>query len=84
METMLRCFSSLADFEAVGSEDWVEKGKNGETVEGNLLDLIWHQAPQPPPEKSYQDEDGQKAWARIYHERNRKFAEADWEKEKQT
>ncbi|KAK4579877.1 hypothetical protein LTR86_000078 [Recurvomyces mirabilis] len=82
METMLRCFSALADFENVGKADWVESGKNGETVEGNLTDLIWHQPPQPPPEKSYQDEEGQKAWAKIYHERNRKFAEADWKSEK--
>jgi 15-hydroxyprostaglandin dehydrogenase (NAD) len=78
METMLQCFSALADFESVGKEGWVEAGKNGETVEGNLTELIWHQAPAPPPEKSYQDEEGQKAWASIYHERNRKFAEEDW------
>ncbi|TKA83031.1 hypothetical protein B0A55_00830 [Friedmanniomyces simplex] len=78
MSTMMRCFSALADFDDVGKEDWVEKGKSGETVEGNLDELTWHQPPGRPDEASYINEEGQNAWAKIYFERNKNFAAMDW------
>ncbi|KIV82378.1 hypothetical protein PV11_04496 [Exophiala sideris] len=46
MSTIIRAFEELADLANVGDEDWVEKGKNGETVEGNVDELIWHHPPE--------------------------------------
>ena len=40
MSTMMECFSELASLERVGEADWVEKGRSGEVVEGNIKDLI--------------------------------------------
>ena len=82
MSTMLQCFSELADLNDVGNEDWVRTGKFGETVEGNLKDLIWHQPPQQPKSSSYMDEKGLEDWANIYATRNKNFALQDWTNEK--
>lgn len=41
MTTIMRCFSELADLENVNNETWVEGGKNGETVEANLQELVY-------------------------------------------
>ena len=81
MTTIMRCFSELADIDNVNTANWVEGGKNGEAVEGNLKELIYHPAPQRPPSASYQNDNGAKAWLGTYEERNRKFAMMDWEKE---
>ena len=78
MSTMMRAFGELGDLETVGEEDWVERGKNGETVEGSLEELIWHQAPPRREASSYVDEEGMKAWQRAYKDRNVRFAEEDW------
>ncbi|KAK3050563.1 hypothetical protein LTR09_008203 [Extremus antarcticus] len=76
MSTILRVFDELAEFDSIGNDDWVEKGKSGETVEGNLDRLIYHQPPPRPDTSSYSDEEGLKAWDRAYIERNKKFVEA--------
>jgi NAD(P)-dependent dehydrogenase (short-subunit alcohol dehydrogenase family) len=73
MSTMLRCFSELADVDDVANENWVEQGKNGETVEGNLDKLIYHSAPDRPDSSSYSNEEGLKAWNNAYVERNKNF-----------
>jgi 15-hydroxyprostaglandin dehydrogenase (NAD) len=78
MSTMLKCFEELANFEGVGKEDWIETGRTGDAVEGNLDQLIWHHTPHRPEESSYNDEEGARAWARAYTERNRNFALQDW------
>ena len=78
MSTIMQCFSELADLENVADEDWVEKGMAGETVEGNLKDLIWHKAPARPESSTYQNEEGAKAWSKAYVERNKNFAMMDW------
>lgn len=80
MSTMMRCFSELADLDHVSDEDWVEKGPTGETVEGNLSELIWHQHPTRPASASYHNEEGEKVWTKVYLERNRKFGVTDWGK----
>lgn len=80
MATMLRAFDELAEFEKVREEGWVEGGKNGETVEGSLGELIWHQPPGRREESSYVDEEGMLAWRKAYRERNIKFAGQDWMK----
>ncbi|KIW97844.1 uncharacterized protein Z519_01428 [Cladophialophora bantiana CBS 173.52] len=49
MNTILRCFDTLADLRDVGKEDWVERGPAGETLEGNVQDLIWHYPPEKKP-----------------------------------
>lgn len=78
MSTMMRCFSEMASFDQIADEDWVEKGPSGETVEGNLEQLIWHKPPPRPEGASYRNEEGESIWASAYVERNRKFAEEDW------
>ncbi|KAK0256688.1 hypothetical protein LTR29_012414 [Friedmanniomyces endolithicus] len=82
MSTMMRCFSELADLDGVGDAEWVERGKSGETVEGNLEELTWHRAPGKPEGASYINDEGQAAWAKIYFERNKKFAAMEWVKGK--
>ena len=82
MSTIIRCFSELADLESVADEDWVEKGKAGETVEGNIDELIYHKAPERPGQTTYRDVDSEKAWAEIYIDRNRNFAAMDWKSQK--
>lgn len=76
MSTIIRCFDELAQFERVGEQGWVEEGRNGETVEGNLKKLIWHQP--PANESEYTDDKGLEAWTRAYMERNKNFALQDW------
>lgn len=46
MSTIIRCFDVLADLADVSREDWVQRGKTGETVEGNGDELIWHHPPE--------------------------------------
>jgi 15-hydroxyprostaglandin dehydrogenase (NAD) len=48
MSTIVRCFDALADLGDGRHEDWVERGRTGETVEGNVQDLIWHYPPERP------------------------------------
>ena len=79
MSTMMRAFDELAEFARVGEEGWVERGRNGETVEGNLGELVWHRPPGRREESSYVDEEGMRAWTRAYRERNIRFAEEDWQ-----
>ena len=81
MSTIIRIFSELADVDNVSDPDWVEKGPSGETVEGNLKELIHHKAPSRPETSSYQNEEGQKAWTKTYLERNRKFGIQNWDDE---
>ncbi|KAK4901654.1 hypothetical protein LTR27_001426 [Elasticomyces elasticus] len=82
MSTMMRCFTELADFDNVADQDWVQKGKSGETVEGSLDQLMYHKPPGPAEEASYVNDKGLEAWAKIYFDRNKKFAEQDWLKGK--
>ena len=82
MSTIMRCFSELADLENVSDEDWVEKGMTGETVEGNLQELIYHKPPQRPESASHHNEEGEKAWREAYVERNKNFALMDWMNQK--
>lgn len=46
MTTIMKCFDALADLGDVAREDWVDRGRAGETVEGNVHELIWHSLPQ--------------------------------------
>ncbi|GAB7363450.1 hypothetical protein MBLNU230_g3724t1 [Neophaeotheca triangularis] len=78
MSTIMRCYEELADLANVGDAEWVKGGLKGETVEGSLGELIWHREPETD-EASYTDQEGQKAWAKAYEERNRNFALQDWE-----
>lgn len=78
MSTIIRCFDAFASFADVGKEDWVDTGRTGEVVEGNLGDLIWHEAPSRPASSSYMDKKGLEDWANAYRERNRNFAMQDW------
>lgn len=48
MSTIMKCFDVCADLAHAEQPDWVEKGPTGETVEGNVNDLIWHQPPVSP------------------------------------
>jgi 15-hydroxyprostaglandin dehydrogenase (NAD) len=73
MSTIMRVFSELADIDSVGKDDWVEQGKNGETVEGNMDKLIYHRPPPRPEISSYSNEEGMKAWNQAYIDRNRNF-----------
>lgn len=75
MGTILRAFDELALFDGVRSEGWTQRGRTGQTVEGNLGQLIWHTAPNEEEESNH----GEAAWGNIYTERNRRFAMEDWE-----
>lgn len=79
MSTIVRCFVELASLDDAGDEAWVEGGKNGEVVEGNQDGLVYHAAPSRPASSSYLDEDGARAWAAAYQQRNKNFAEQDWQ-----
>ncbi|KAI7087175.1 NAD(P)-binding protein [Hortaea werneckii] len=81
METMLRGFVELGDLDGVVKADWVSTGRTGDVVEGNMQELIWHEAPEKPAASSYMDERGMQDWARAYAERNRNFAMQDWMKQ---
>lgn len=48
METIIRCFDAVALLGGAAKEDWVESGPNGETVEGNGVELVWHHPPTRP------------------------------------
>lgn len=56
MDTIMRCFDAVADLADFSEDDWVERGKSGETVEGNVGDLIWHYPPRPQQQKQHQME----------------------------
>nr|OQO19687.1 hypothetical protein B0A51_10702 [Rachicladosporium sp. CCFEE 5018] len=79
MSTIMRCFEQLNKFEEVGEEDWTSSGLTGATLEGNLGDVITHEAPSRPESSEYLDEEGEKAWVRAYMERNQNFALQEWE-----
>ncbi|KXT14666.1 hypothetical protein AC579_3677 [Pseudocercospora musae] len=74
MSTILRCFSELADLEKSVDGKWVESGRNGEVVEGNLEQLIYHPAPERPQSSSDANPKGIEAWAATYRERNIRWA----------
>ncbi|OAG33885.1 hypothetical protein AYO21_12001 [Fonsecaea monophora] len=65
MSTVIRCFDALADFASVGDNDWVARGKTGETVEANGEEFIWHRPPQPQGGK-FMREAGVLAAAQAY------------------
>lgn len=82
METILRCYDELADLQGIGEEGWVKGGLRGKVVEGTLGELVWHEEAGKEEERaSYVNEEGLKAWTEAYGERNRRFAQMDWEKE---
>jgi 15-hydroxyprostaglandin dehydrogenase (NAD) len=62
MSTIMRCFDIISQFEDVEKEDWIQKGKSGELVEGNLKQLIWHAPPERVAQSKYFNEDGMKEW----------------------
>jgi NAD(P)-dependent dehydrogenase (short-subunit alcohol dehydrogenase family) len=66
MSTIMRCFDAVSDFEDVEKGDWVQKGKSGDIVEGNLDDLIWHPPPERPAKSEYLNEEGMKVWTDTY------------------
>ena len=78
----MRAFSELGDFEDVADEDWVEKGKSGETVEGVMQDLIWHKPVQRPSSSTFGNQEGLNAWQKVYVDRNIKWAAEDWKNKK--
>lgn len=78
METILKAFSELADPDGVDRADWVESGKTGEVVEGNVGELIYHAAPSRSDESSHMNDEAMRAWSQTYIDRNKKFAMQDW------
>jgi 15-hydroxyprostaglandin dehydrogenase (NAD) len=48
MGTIIECFDACADLANAQQPEWVQSGPSGETVEGNVAKLIWHQPPIPP------------------------------------
>jgi NAD(P)-dependent dehydrogenase (short-subunit alcohol dehydrogenase family) len=48
MSTIMRCFDAVADLGNFDDANWVKQGRNGETVEGNVQELLWHHVPQRP------------------------------------
>jgi NAD(P)-dependent dehydrogenase (short-subunit alcohol dehydrogenase family) len=48
MSTIIRCFDAVANLGDFTDENWVEQGRMGETVEGNVQELIWHHVPARP------------------------------------
>lgn len=66
MRTIMRCFDVISQFEDVENEDWIQKGKSGELVEGNLQELIWHPSPERSAQSEYLNEDGMKVWTETY------------------
>lgn len=81
MSTMLRAFDELAEFDALagpgGRAAWVRHGPSGAAVEGNGGELIYRD-PERKEGKGVHGEEVAKigeAWARIYGERNKRFAE---------
>jgi hypothetical protein len=68
MSPIIRCFDTLADLADVGHEDWVQKGKTGETVEGNGDELIYHHPPERQGGK-FVRETGVLAVAEAYKEK---------------
>ncbi|KAF4633701.1 hypothetical protein G7Y89_g4413 [Cudoniella acicularis] len=77
MSTILRCFDAVAELGGVGREDWVEKGCVGETVEGNVGELIWHSPPKLPVGEGgkFKRETGALVVMEAYEERKRLFVE---------
>ena len=61
MSTIMRCFSEVLDLDNVSSPNWINGGKNGETVEGRMQELIYHQPTGAPP----MDESDMKAWMHL-------------------
>jgi hypothetical protein len=76
MSTILRCFDTLADLGHVENEDWVEQRRTGETVEGNVQDLIWYNPPEQPQGKGgkFERQNGALVVAEAYKESKRQFA----------
>lgn len=60
----------------------MEKGKNGETVEANMEDLIFHQPLVRQGASTMKSPDDIKNWFKIYTDRNKKWAATDWKNEK--
>ncbi|KAK4507669.1 hypothetical protein PRZ48_001404 [Zasmidium cellare] len=75
MATLIRAFTELADLDNVDKPDWVEDGKNGEVVECNIENLIYHPAPARPNGSRHLSAEGMRAWAETYVGRNRGFVE---------
>ncbi|KIX94737.1 uncharacterized protein Z520_09427 [Fonsecaea multimorphosa CBS 102226] len=73
MSTIIQCFDALVDFARAGDDDWVQRGKTGQTVEGNGEELIWHHPPEPKGGK-FVRETGVLAAAEAYKERAEKVA----------
>ena len=74
----MKAFSELADFDNITSENWVAEGKNGETVEANLDELIWHKAPVRSRSSVFAPKAVPDKWKEVYVERNSKFVAMDW------
>lgn len=75
MSTIIKCFDACADLADVGKPDWVETGRTGETVEGNVNDLIWHKPAMPPQAENakFQRQRAALVVAEAYKEKIRKF-----------
>lgn len=78
MSTILRCFDAVADFGGVGKEDWVEQRCTGETVEGNVDNLIWHHPPtRPVVEGGFDRKKGIMLVAQAYEDKKRRAVAED-------
>lgn len=79
MKTILRCFNELADLANAGDKNWVTQGRVGETVEGNVRDLIWHHPPEPHTSKKgrFDREEGVLIVGEAYTARKRQLLEAE-------
>lgn len=79
MSTMIRAFDELGQFDRLakeGREKWVKEGPNGAAVEGDREKLTYREELHIEMDSEIAPEIGA-AWARIYTERNKKFAEME-------
>lgn len=78
MATILRASDELVEFDKLAKEGrakWVSEGRNGAAVEGNLDQLYYREEAKPEGGMGgMEDETIAEAWAKVYVERNKKFA----------
>ncbi|OQV07303.1 hypothetical protein CLAIMM_11759 [Cladophialophora immunda] len=72
--TVIRCFDTLVNFARVdavdyNNDDWVTRGKEGETVEANGEEFIWHH-PLQPQEGKFSREAGVLVAAQAYKQKS--------------
>ncbi|KAH8691683.1 hypothetical protein BGW36DRAFT_465371 [Talaromyces proteolyticus] len=84
MSTIIRCFDAVADLANFNNEDWVEQGRTGETVEGNVEELIWHHIPERPKGEGgkFDRKKGFLVVAEAFQQKKRQFMAAQEEEDR--